>query len=231
MRVKVSRSLKTEIEDDLTTGRLVPGDRLDEQMLADRFGVSRTPAREALLQLEAAGLVEFVPRRGAVVLGVSAELAVAIMESQTALESELAGLAARRMTREEKAAITSVHQQCCEYIGNEDIAGYIKGNETFHELIYSGARNAYMADLVRTIGRRVRLIRRRALERPSRLPLSWQEHDAILAAIKHGDEPSAREAMRLHMLSGGTVFADIVTSLASAAAAAKKDPIHRVGKR
>ena len=98
-----------ELEDDIEHGRLSPGDRLDEQTLATRFEVSRTPAREALLQLAAAGIVRMVPRQGAVVSSVSPQLAIGMVEVLTALEAEAAGLAARRMSDAEKAQLGKVH--------------------------------------------------------------------------------------------------------------------------
>src|SRR5882724_3081245 len=91
MRARTSDALRKEIEDDIEHGRLSPGDKLDEQTLAERFEVSRTPAREALLQLAAAGIVRLVPRQGAVVSSVSPQLAIGMVEVLTALEAEAAG--------------------------------------------------------------------------------------------------------------------------------------------
>src|SRR5277367_4781931 len=109
MRARASDALRKKLEDDIERGRLSPGDRLDEQALAERFEVSRTPAREALLQLAAAGIVRLVPRQGAVVSGVSPQLAIGMVEVLTALEAEAAGLAARRMSAAEKAQLTKLH--------------------------------------------------------------------------------------------------------------------------
>src|SRR5258708_22830381 len=109
MRVRTSEALRREIEDDIEHGRLSPGDKLDEQTLAERFEVSRTPAREALLQLAAAGIVRLVPRQGAVVSSVSPQLAIGMVEVLTALEAEAAWLAARRMSSTAKAHLTKLH--------------------------------------------------------------------------------------------------------------------------
>src|SRR5260370_18250532 len=108
MRVRTSDARRREIEDDIEHGRLSSGDKLDEQTLAERFEVSRTPAREALLQLAAAGIVRLVPRQGAVVSSVSPQLAIGMVEVLTALEAEAAGLAARRMSATEKAQLTKL---------------------------------------------------------------------------------------------------------------------------
>ena len=89
MRARTSDALRREIEDDIEHGRLSPGDKLDEQTLAERFEVSRTPAREALLQLAAAGIVRLVPRQGAVVCSVSPQLAIGMVEVLTALEADV----------------------------------------------------------------------------------------------------------------------------------------------
>ena len=93
LRHQLVEQLGKEIE----AGELPSGSRLDERSLSKRFGISRTPAREVLLQLSAAGLVKFVPRHGAVVLSVSPEETVSMLEVLVALEGEAAALATRRM--------------------------------------------------------------------------------------------------------------------------------------
>ena len=127
-----------ELENDIEHGRLSPGDRLDEQTLAERFEVSRTPAREALLQLAAAGIVRLVPRQGAVVSSVSPQLAIGMVEVLTALEAEAAGLAARRMSSAEKAQLAKLHLASQAAVKRLDSPAYIKNNAAFHAAIYQG---------------------------------------------------------------------------------------------
>lgn len=213
MRGRTSESLRKELEDDIEHGRLVAGDKLDEQTLAARFEVSRTPAREALLQLAAAGMVRLVPRHGAIVSGVSAQRGVGMVEVLTALEAEAAGLSARRMSDAEKARLAELHRESEDSVLRLDSAAYLKHNDAFHSAIYDGARNEYLAEQIRLTRRGMRFYHRSSLSQPARLKASWREHGAVLIAIRSGDDALAQAAMREHILYGGRVFADMIASL------------------
>lgn len=212
---RTSDSLRKELEADIEHGRLAPGDRLDEQTLAARFDVSRTPAREALLQLAAAGMVKKVPRQGMVVAGISPQLGVGMVEVLTALEAEAAGLAARRMSDAEKARLLDLHMASEPAVLALDSGTYIANNSAFHEAIYQGARNLYMAEQIRQTRRGMSFYHRSSLTKPARLKASWQEHGRVLDAIRSGDEAAAQAAMREHILYGGRVFADMIAALPS----------------
>jgi DNA-binding GntR family transcriptional regulator len=216
MRGRTSDALRRELEDDIEHGRLSPGDRLDEQTLAARFEVSRTPAREALLQLAAAGIVRLVPRQGAVVSSVSPQQAIGIVEVLTALEAEAAGLAARRMSASEKLQLTKVHLASQAAVKRLDSATYIKNNAAFHAVIYQGARNEFLAEQIRLTRLRMRFYHRSSLYQPARLKASWLEHADVAEAIKSGDEALAQAEMREHVLKGGRVFADLIANLSQA---------------
>jgi DNA-binding GntR family transcriptional regulator len=213
MRARTSDALRRELEDDIEHGRLSPGDRLDEQTLATRFEVSRTPAREALLQLAAAGIVRLVPRQGAVVSSVSPQLAIGIVEVLTALEAEAAGLAARRMSAVEKAQLAKLHLASQPAMKRQDSPVYIKNNAAFHAAIYRGARNEFLAEQIRLTRLRMRFYHRSSLYQPARLKASYQEHALVTEAIKSGDEALAQATMREHVLFGGRVFADLIANL------------------
>ena len=213
MRARTSDALRREIEDDIEHGRLSPGDKLDEQTLAERFEVSRTPAREALLQLAAAGIVRLVPRQGAVVSSVSPQLAIGMVEVLTALEAEAAGLAARRMTAVEKAQLAKLHLASQAAVKRLDSLAYIKNNAAFHAAIYDGARNEFLAEQIRTTRLRMRFYHRSSLYQPARLKASFQEHARVTEAIKSGDDALAQQLMREHILFGGRVFAGLIANL------------------
>jgi DNA-binding GntR family transcriptional regulator len=216
MRARTSDALRRELEDDIEHGRLSPGDRLDEQTLATRFEVSRTPAREALLQLAAAGIVRLVPRQGAVVSSVSPQMAIGMVEVLTALEAEAAGLAARRMSSAEKAQLTKLHLACQPAIKRQDSPAYLKNNAAFHAAIYQGARNEFLAEQIRLTRLRMRFYHRSSLYQPARLKASFAEHAEVTAAIKRGDEVLAQQKMRDHVLFGGRVFADLIANFSPA---------------
>jgi DNA-binding GntR family transcriptional regulator len=212
MRGRTSDALRRELEDDIEHGRLSPGDKLDEQTLAARFDVSRTPAREALLQLAAAGIVQLVPRQGAVVSSVSPQMAIGMVEVLTALEAEAAGLAARRMSSAEKAQLTKLHLACQPAMKRQDSPTYLKNNAAFHAAIYQGARNEFLAEQIRLTRLRMRFYHRSSLYQPARLKASFAEHAEVTAAIKRGDEVLAQQKMRDHVLFGGRVFADLIAN-------------------
>ncbi|MBP0445101.1 GntR family transcriptional regulator [Roseomonas sp. SSH11] len=210
MASRTRSALLRAIEQDLDEGRLKPGDSLDEQGLASRFEVSRTPAREALLYLEAKGVVRMVPRRGAVVQDLTPTLALGMVELLTALESEAAGLAARRMVMAERQVLQQQHEAARQMAQQLDSEAYMRANSMFHNAIYEGSRNAVLIEQLRATRRRMLTYHRSSLSQPARVRDSWQEHAALLSAILAGDESGARDAMREHIQSGGRVFADLV---------------------
>ena len=107
-------ALRDQLEQDIVTGALRPGERLDEQSLAARFGVSRTPIREALMQLASAGLVELQPRRGAFVASLSLKEVIERFEVMAALEGACGALAARRITDAERRELLEAHEACAQ---------------------------------------------------------------------------------------------------------------------
>ena len=107
-----AEALRDELEQDIVTGTLRPGERLDEQSLAARFGVSRTPIREALMQLATAGLVTLQQRRGAFVAWLSLKEIIERFEVMAALEGACGALAARRITDEERQELLEAHEAC-----------------------------------------------------------------------------------------------------------------------
>ena len=220
MRDTASDRLLKRLQEEIDAGTLLAGDRIDEQMLATRFAVSRTPAREALLQLAAAGAVRMVPRRGAVVVGVSPSLAVGMVEVLTALEAEAAGLAARRMQPKQRKRLASLHTEAADSVERLDGDSYIARNADFHAVIHEGAGNIFLAEQIASVRRRMRFYHRSSLTQPARLRASWQEHAQIVAAIAAGDEAQAQAAMRQHILFGGKVFADMLAALAAIEVAA-----------
>src|SRR6266571_695081 len=124
-------TLKQAIEDAVIAGEFVPGDRLDEASLAERFGVSRTPIREALLQLGAEGFIEVRPRRGAIVSVPSAQRLIEMFETMAELEAACGALAARRLTPEDDRLIEAAHLACVEVAGSGDLEAYYMANRAF----------------------------------------------------------------------------------------------------
>jgi DNA-binding GntR family transcriptional regulator len=215
MRRKLSDDVRRHIEEDIASGVLEPGARLDEQSIALKFGISRTPAREALLQLSMAGLVRLVPRRGAIVAGHSARDAISLFEVLVVLEAEAARLAARRMTSAMREELRQAHEGGRGAASQGSESGYAKANAAFHALIYAGASNDYLVQQIKMTRGRLRAYRRSGFETASRIRNSHDEHGRVMEAIVQGDDVAAHEAMVQHIGIGGQVFADVIAAMPS----------------
>jgi DNA-binding GntR family transcriptional regulator len=148
---------------EIAAGKLPPGSRLNERDIAMRFGMSRTPAREVLLQLSSAGLVRIEPRQGAVVLNLSAQEIVSMVEILVALEGEAVGLATRRMEPQERREIAETYRLATAGVERMSSEGYSEANRRFHQAIYVGSRNPLLTAEIKKL--RIRKSWRRS--RPS----------------------------------------------------------------
>ena len=207
------QKLRDEIEDGLVTGVFRPGSRLDETQLATRFGVSRTPVREALMQLSAIGLVEIRPRRGAVVVEHGPQRVYEMFEVMAELEGMAGALAARRFTEADRAALQEAHEQCRRSALSGETDAYYYDNEKFHRAIYAASHSGFLAEQCVTLHRRLRPYRRLQLRVRNRVETSFKEHNAIIEAILAGDPEGARERLRSHVVIQGDRFSDLVASI------------------
>ncbi|MDR6873236.1 DNA-binding GntR family transcriptional regulator [Bosea sp. BE125] len=194
-----TETLRLQIADEIVSGALEPGTPLDEQELAARFGVSRTPVREAIRQLSSSGLVSVRPHRGAVVALPTPSQLHDMFEVMAELEGLCAGLAARNMTVPERRGLEALHQALRTLVHEGDPARYHETNEAFHAAIYAGTHNGYLAELTLMTRARVAPFRRAQFRATGRLGGSYQEHDTIVQAILRGDQAGATEAMRAHI--------------------------------
>ena len=210
---RLSESLRESIEEEVATGKLRPGTHLDEIELAHRFGVSRTPIREALSLLAGEGLIEIRPRRGAVVAQVTPHRLVEMFEVMAEMEAMCARLAARRMTESDLQALEAAHGKCREASQGRDPDAYFYANEQFHKALYAASHNAFLSEQALSLLRKVRPYRRLQLRVRNRVQRSFEEHQAILDAIREGDGDKAMAATRTHLVVQGERFADLLASL------------------
>lgn len=216
--------LRYEIEEEIATGRLRPGDRLDESSLAQRFGVSRTPIREALQQLATAGLIEIRPHRGAIVGAPDARRLIEMFEVMGELEAMCARLAARRLQPDREADLRRTLAACEEAVRDGDTDAYYRENERFHHAVYAAGRNGFLAEQALALARRLAPFRRLQLRVRNRMLASQAEHRSIVEAIAGGDADKAAELMRAHVTVQGERFHDLVASLESPPAATPSAP-------
>jgi DNA-binding GntR family transcriptional regulator len=210
---RLSERLREAIEEEIATSKLAPGHRLDEVELAARFGVSRTPIREALSLLVGEGLVENRPRRGVVVAQVSPQRLVEMFEVMAELEAMCARLASRRMSDEELRLIEAAHEACRGAADAGDADAYFYANERFHFAIYGASHNHYLIEQASALQRKLRPYRRLQLRVRNRVRRSFEEHQAIVDALRAGDAEGAVRCVRNHVVVQGERFADLIASL------------------
>jgi DNA-binding GntR family transcriptional regulator len=210
---KLSEQLRETIEEEIATGKLLPGTHLDELELATRFGVSRTPVREALSQLAGEGLVETKPRRGAVVAQASPQRIVEMFEVMAELEAMCVRLAARRIGDGELQSLEALHDRCRAAKVEQNSDTYFYANEEFHQAIYSASHNAFLVEQAQALQRKLRPYRRLQLRVRNRVGRSFDEHQEIIDAIRSGDENQAVTAVRHHVIVQGERFADLLAGL------------------
>ena len=198
---KITRAeeLRLQLADEIVRGALPPGAALDETDIARRFSVSRTPVREALRQLVASGLVDAKAHRGAVVARPSVKRLTGMFEAMAELEAICAGLAAERMSPTERHRLEAVHEELriLSHAGNPE--RFHEVNERFHNAIYAGAHNDYIAETTLATRVRVQPFRRAQFRNLGRLAKSHAEHDRVVVAIMRGDKAGAESAMRAHI--------------------------------
>ena len=211
--MRISDKLREQIEEQIATGEFAPGTSLDEATLVEQFGVSRTPIREALIQLAAEGLIEIRPRRGAVVTSIGPARLIEMFEVMAELEAMCGRLAARRMTPQEHQELTEAHLACEEARANQNSDQYFYCNERFHAAIYAGSHNSFLKEQASQLHRRLRPYRRLQLRVRDRMSVSYKEHHAVVNAITSGDADGAAAALREHVVVQGERFGDLLASL------------------
>ncbi len=192
-------TLAATLAEAIAGGALPPGTALEEERLAAEHGVSRTPVREALRALAATGLVDQRPRRGAVVSRPDPRRLAEMFQAMAELEAVCATLCARMMDEAQRAGLRDRHAAMQEMVSADDLAAYRGANVAFHEALYAGAGNSYIADLAEATRRRLAPFRAAQLGGLDRLAQSHAEHGAIVAAILARNEAAAAAAIRAHL--------------------------------
>lgn len=205
--------LRDALEDDIVNGRLRPGERFDPEALERRFGVSRTPVRDAIHQLAASGLVTVVPKRGTFVAELGIERLIEMFEVMAELEGMCGRLAARRMDDHGSAELLAALERCRDAERAGDPDAYYYDNERFHQCIYAAARNAFLAEQAQHLHDRLKPYRRLQLRVRHRTTRSLEEHERIVEAILAGEESRAETLLRAHIVIQGERFSDLVASI------------------
>lgn len=203
--------IRQAIEADIFSGKLRPGTRLDEESLAARFNLSRTPVREAILQLVYSGLVVKKPRQGAVVAPLDLHRMVQMFEVMSEIEGLCARYAARRMSAEERDDLQALHAKSQELCAARRLDDYYAVNHAFHEAVYRGSHNDVLQEMARGLFARLAPYRRYQLNHPDRIDESFNEHGEVMAAILAADPERAQASMRKHVTIQADIFSEFVS--------------------
>jgi len=195
----LSTDLVGKLRIEILTERMRPGDKMTEQAICGQFGVSRTPVREALKNLEAEGLVEIIPNRGAFVVGLSKDDIRDLYAIRTQNEMQAVRWAIERRTKEEMEAIEESLDFMRFYTERGDAKRMRSINAGFHKRIAIASHNRILADSLARIQDYTRYSLRVLPYREADLAVILKEHKSIFAAFKTNDTESGALAMKKHI--------------------------------
>ena len=198
------RALYVEVAEQLRQRifrrELEPGSWIDELKIAEDFGISRTPLREALKVLAAEGLVTMKVRRGAYVTEMSEKDLRDVYHLLSLLESDAAGVVAERATPEQQQTLRDLHAELESAAGNRE--AFFSVNERFHMALLDMADNRWRSQMVADLRKVMKLNRHNSLFKQGRIEDSLNEHRAILDAMLARDAEGTRRAMQAHFAQG-----------------------------
>jgi DNA-binding GntR family transcriptional regulator len=187
------------LEEEILTGKLAAGTALTEQSLSTRLRVSRTPIRAALHTIAEEGLIDLVPNRGAVVIGVTREDLVDIYNIRMRLEGLASATAARRISEDDLTKLRESVELAEFYIQKNDTEHLKELDTAFHSIIYRASGNRMLCKTLSELHRNITSYRKLSLAVPGRLEKSVREHREILEAIEAGDAEMADRLTSAHI--------------------------------
>ena len=180
-------------------GELAPVERLNERVLCDRLGISRTPLREALRMLAAEGLVRVEPNRGAVVAPLNRTDIESTFEVLAALEGLAGELAAARISDSELAEIKALHFEMRAHHARGDRAAYFAANQSIHTRIAHAGGNDVLGETFEKLNARVKRVRYAANLSRQRWDKAIDEHERMIAALEARDGAALRAILESHL--------------------------------
>ena len=189
----------SELQDAILTGKFEKGEALTELSLSEKLGVSRTPVRGALGRLSDDGLVELIPNRGAVVVGITKEDLIDIYKIRMRLEGLASAMAAQNITDECKKKLSETVALSEFYIQRRDPERLKELDTIFHHTIYEASGSRMIERILSDLHRNTKAYRRRSLCVPGRVPKMMEEHKEILSAILSGNAEEAERLTSAHI--------------------------------
>lgn len=202
----------------IDSGDLCPGDVVDETALGRTLGLSRTPIREALIRLEAQGVIQRRPRKGAVIFQPDLQSYLSVRDVQQRLESQAAHDAARRLTPTVAQALTDIIDTCDQFqrADQAQADAYHAVDQDFHRLIAHASGNSCLAELIVTQTRRLTAYDRALFGMDGVIAASASEHRAIAAAILDRDANGAESLMASHLQGDRMTAMDLIVMFQTA---------------
>jgi len=217
MNIRRADAIAEELEQLIFSGEFADGDRLDENKLAKRFDVSRTPVREAFQKLSLSGLVEQLPRRGVFVRQPGPVELLEMFEVMAEIEAVCGRLAARRISDAALDLLQDANAKCQRAVEKGNADAYYRENERFHHLIYKQSGNGFLEQEALRLHKRLRPFRRIQLHLRGRMKQSMSEHKAIVQALIDAEPERVANALRDHVAVQGEKFHHLIASLKAAA--------------
>jgi len=221
LREKILESIREAI----LKGTLKPGERVSEPELAERFGISRTPIREAFRQLESEGYLVVIPRKGAVVASLSERDVMEFYAIKSILEGHAARIAAERMTERDLERLETINNRLQQIAGDGDIKTFFRIHNEFHELFIKASGNDKLVELINHLVLKFNRLRLASLAQPGRMDISVQEHRKIIEAFRKHDGELAENLVRRTATIGAEV---LIQSLAQEQGKKAEQTVRRV---
>lgn len=198
-----SQALYIQVADKLRTQiyqhELQPGEPIDEMALCERYGISRTPLREALKVLSSEGLIELIPRKGSFVRDMEPDELNDLFPVMAVLEGLCAREAVEHCDADQLQKLEDMHARLEEYAANGDIDSYYEQNFVFHQAIQDLSGNRWLQRIIGDLRKVLRLARHMQLTIPGRLEESIEEHRQIMIAFRKHDPELADKNMQEHL--------------------------------
>ncbi len=195
----VSTGLLARMQEDILTGEMRPGEKIIEQKLCEKYGASRTPVREALKQLEADGLVEYILNRGYFVIGMSDQDFEDMFDLRKACEIQAVKWAIERITEEEKERLEETFEFMEFYTMRSDTEKMLVINAGFHQIIYEASKNRMLQKLLTSLQNYLKYKSPEVVQQDNYLTTVLEEHRAIFKAFMDDDPREGGRAMEIHI--------------------------------
>ena len=195
------------VKEAIIKGRLKPGERVPEPELAEMFGISRTPIREAFRQLESEGFITFTPRKGAIVSPITDKDVIEFYAIKGLLEGHAAKMACCKISDKEIRRMEDLNSQMIRCSEKNDVKNFFKLDNQLHDVFLKLCGNDKLDNLIHTIVQQFERFRRTSLSLPGRMQSSVKQHDEIIEAFKKRDVDLVERLVKANAEMGGELLA------------------------